>query len=82
MALIDTTKNEKSPSEGASEQPSGLSLSGANHSSQELSMFDLNYHSQAEEIHDLLADPAFQALMNEPDESEMANWYEITGAAA
>ncbi len=48
-------------------------------------MFDLNYHSQAEEIHDLLADPAFQALMNEPsddDLEEMANWYEITGAAA
>lgn len=48
-------------------------------------MWDLDYSSQAEEIHDLLADPAFQALMNEPDESEineMANWYEITGAAA
>ncbi len=48
-------------------------------------MFDLNYTSQAEEVYELVNDPEFIALMNEPDESEineMANWYEITGAAA
>lgn len=48
-------------------------------------MWDLAYSSQAEEIYELLADPAFQALMNEPDESdlnEMADWYEHQGVAA
>ena len=48
-------------------------------------MWDLDYSSQAEEVYELLADPAFQALMNETTDDEldaMANWWEVKGVAA
>lgn len=63
----------------------GYVLVDATRSSQELSMFDLNYHSQAEEVYELMSDPEFIALMNEPSESEineMADWYQCQGVAA
>lgn len=49
------------------------------------SMCDLNYTSQEEEIHELMSDPEFQALMNEPTDEEldaMADWYAAQGVAA
>lgn len=48
-------------------------------------MWDLDYSSQAEEVYELMNDPEFIVLMNEPDESdlnEMADWYEHQGVAA
>lgn len=48
-------------------------------------MWDLDCSSQAEEVYELMNDPEFIALMNEPDESdlnEMADWYEHQGVAA
>lgn len=48
-------------------------------------MWDLDYTSQAEEIQELLADPEFQALLNEPTNEElddMVYWYESKGVAA
>jgi hypothetical protein len=48
-------------------------------------MWDLDYSSQAEEAYELMSDPEFIELMNEPSESEineMADWYEHQGVAA
>lgn len=71
---------KKAPQGGFPSNRAGYVLVDATRSSQELSMWDLDYTSQAEEIHALLADPEFQALMNEPSDEEleaMADWYEV-----
>lgn len=48
-------------------------------------MWDLDYTSQAEEVYELMNDPDFLALVNEPTDDEindMASWWEVKGVAA